>query len=408
MRKGHILLVTIPMLAAAIFAPQVALPQNTAADSRMDGAADDAALSAARTRASERAEAMLAQAADSDDPAERDRLALGALGLRVTAAEAEVARARAALTRAQQAEQTQYARLRAEQRPLMRLTAQLQRLTMRPPISLLAAPGTTSDIVHQRMMMAAILPQIRTRAARLTAAIQSARALRQSRSAAFALLQGQMTALQGARRELAAASAAGAGRGNAMAGLAADRAVALAQDAQDVGALVSALEAGSALSARLAAFDGPVPRPGSVADSTNRAGNDGRGDDGGGNAATSVRPAYILPAIGRLEVGLGENSADGNRSRGLTIRVAPGAQIIAPAAGRIAYAGSFRSFGRIIIIDHGHGWSSLITNLSAIEARVGDDVEQGAPLGRAGPDNPRIIVELRRNGQPMDIGALVS
>ncbi len=402
MRKHYILLLTIPMLAAAIFAPQVALPQNAAADSRMDGALDDAALTAARTRASERAEAMLARAADSVDPAERDRLALGALGLRVTAAEAEVARARAALTRAQQAEQAQYARLRAEQRPLMRLTAQLQRLTMRPPISLLAAPGTTSDIVHQRMMMAAILPQIRARAARLRAAIQSARALRQSRSAAFAQLQGQMAALQGARRELAAASAAGAGRGNAMAGLAADRAVALAQDAQDVGALVRALEAGSALSARLAALDGPVPRPGSVADSANRAAN------GGSNRATSVRPAYILPAIGRLEIGLGENSADGNRSRGLTIRVAPGAQIIAPAAGRIAYAGSFRSFGRIIIIDHGHGWSSLITNLSAIEARVGDDVEQGAPLGRAGPDNPRIIVELRRNGQPMDIGALVS
>lgn len=402
MRKRHILLLIIPIVAAAIFAPQVALPQNAAADSRMDGALDDAALTAARTRASERAEAMLARAADSDDPAERDRLALGALGLRVTAAEAEVARTRAALTRAQQAEQAQYARLRAEQRPLMRLTAQLQRLTMRPPISLLAAPGTTSDIVHQRMMMAAILPQIRARAARLRAAIQSARALRQSRSAAFAQLQGQMQTLLGARRELAAASAAGAGRGNAMAGLAADRAVALAQDAQDVGALVRSLEAGSALSARLAALDGPVPRPGSVVDSANRAAN------GGSNRATSVRPAYILPAIGRLEIGLGENSADGNRSRGLTIRVAPGAQIIAPAAGRIAYAGSFRSFGRIIIIDHGHGWSSLITNLSAIEARVGDDVEQGAPLGRAGPDNPRIIVELRRNGQPMDIGALVS
>ena len=407
MRKRHILLLTIPLFAAAFFAPQIALPQNAAADSSMDGAVDDAALTAARTRASERAEAMLARAADSDDPAERDRLALGALGLRVNAAEAEVARARAALTRAQQAEQAQYARLRAEQRPLMRLTAQLQRLTMRPPISLLAAPGTTSDIVHQRMMMAAILPQIRARAARLTAAIQSARALRQSRGAAFAQLQGQMQALLGARRELAAASAAGAGRGNAMAGLAADRAVALAQDAQDVGALVRALEAGSALSARLAAFDGPVPRPGSVADSANRAADGGRGNSAS-NGAISVRPAYILPAIGRLEVGLGENSADGNRSRGLTIRVAPGAQIIAPATGRIAYAGSFRSFGRIIIIDHGHGWSSLITNLSAIEARVGDDVEQGAPIGRAGPDNPRIIVELRRNGQPMDIGALVS
>ena len=81
---------------------------------------------------------------------------------------------------------------------------------------------------------------------------------------------------------------------------------------------------------------------------------------------------------------------------------------MAPAAGRIAYAGPFRSYGRIVIIDHGGGWTSLVTDMIALSARVGDRVEQGAPIGRAGAGRPTITVELRRAGQPVDIATLVS
>ena len=38
---------------------------------------------------------------------------------------------------------------------------------------------------------------------------------------------------------------------------------------------------------------------------------------------------------------------------------------------------------------------------------VGDTVEAGSPLGRAGPGLPQITVELRRNGRPIDIVAMV-
>ena len=96
------------------------------------------------------------------------------------------------------------------------------------------------------------------------------------------------------------------------------------------------------------------------------------------------------------------------RSRGLTIMTQAGAQVVAPADGRIVFAGLFRSFGRIIIIDHGDGWTSVITNMVAVSARVGETVSQGAPIGRAGPVRSRITVELRRAGQPIDIATLVS
>jgi septal ring factor EnvC (AmiA/AmiB activator) len=85
-----------------------------------------------------------------------------------------------------------------------------------------------------------------------------------------------------------------------------------------------------------------------------------------------------------------------------------GAQIIAPRRGQIVFAGPFRGYGQIVIIDHGSGWTSLVTNMSRLTVRVGQNVGDGAPIGRAGPGSPRVIVELRRAGQPVDITRLVS
>jgi septal ring factor EnvC (AmiA/AmiB activator) len=112
--------------------------------------------------------------------------------------------------------------------------------------------------------------------------------------------------------------------------------------------------------------------------------------------------------MGEVVEGLGEISDAGVRSRGLTIATQPGAQVIAPTAGRVSYAGDFRGYGRIVIIDHSGGWTTLITDLAAISVRVGDVVRQGSPIGRAGDERPTISVELRRDGRPVDISSLVS
>jgi len=97
------------------------------------------------------------------------------------------------------------------------------------------------------------------------------------------------------------------------------------------------------------------------------------------------------------------------RAKGLTLETRPGAQVVAPTRGRIAYAAEYRGFGKIVIIDHGQGWTSLITNLAALDVKVGDPVAQGSPLGRADTGRrPTVTVELRRNGRPVDITPLVS
>jgi len=82
--------------------------------------------------------------------------------------------------------------------------------------------------------------------------------------------------------------------------------------------------------------------------------------------------------------------------------------VIAPRNGRVAYAGRFRGYGEIIILEHGGGWTSLITNLGSIAVRVGQIVRIGTPIGRTGAGKPRVTVELRRNGRPFPIAPLVA
>lgn len=89
-------------------------------------------------------------------------------------------------------------------------------------------------------------------------------------------------------------------------------------------------------------------------------------------------------------------------ARGITLAVRAQAQVVAPSAGRIAFAGPFAGYGQIVIIDHPGGFTSLITGLASLSAQVGDNVVAGSPLGAAGP---QITLELRRDGKvvnPLD------
>ncbi len=348
-----------------------------------------------------RAERMATEARAMQSAGERDRAELAALALRIQAAEADLAagRARSAIFVRLLAQQRQ--RLAVQQRPVAELVAALQLLTRRPPITLFAQPGAARDLVHARAMIEAVMPELQRRTAGLRSELARSRALIAARGRSDARLADATEQLAQRRSELARSEAQRRTRASGLAssaGLEGDRAIALGQDAGDIGGLLERLEDAGSVRDRLARLAGPVPRPGSV--------------NGGGGAVAAIgaalsRPAYRLPVVGRIITGYGEVSREGTRSRGLTIATTPGAQVVAPARGRIVYAGPFRTYGRIVIVDHGGGWTSLITDMVAVSVDVGQNVDQGSPIGRTGPDRPRITMELRRAGQPIDIATLV-
>jgi septal ring factor EnvC (AmiA/AmiB activator) len=104
---------------------------------------------------------------------------------------------------------------------------------------------------------------------------------------------------------------------------------------------------------------------------------------------------YRLPADAPVTDGVGEVSANGVRSRGITLATPRGMPLIAPASGTILFAGPFRDFDGVVIIDHGGGWKSVLVNAGSKFPR-GSRVEIGEPLGIAlGP----VEVQLQHGGQ---------
>jgi septal ring factor EnvC (AmiA/AmiB activator) len=93
--------------------------------------------------------------------------------------------------------------------------------------------------------------------------------------------------------------------------------------------------------------------------------------------------------------GMGEVSASGIRSRGITLATTRGAAVSVPADGVVRFAGPFEDYDGVAIIEHRGGWTSLIVNVAPSVA-AGARVRSGDPLGRAlGP----LGVELSRRGQ---------
>jgi septal ring factor EnvC (AmiA/AmiB activator) len=113
-----------------------------------------------------------------------------------------------------------------------------------------------------------------------------------------------------------------------------------------------------------------------------------------------------MPAAARLSAGWGDALPDtGEESRGLLLETRPGAQIVATFDGRVVYAGLFRRYGLILILEHGGRYHSLLAGLGRIDVVLGQWVVAGEPVGlMASPaeGRPALYLELRHNGQPID------
>jgi murein DD-endopeptidase MepM/ murein hydrolase activator NlpD len=99
----------------------------------------------------------------------------------------------------------------------------------------------------------------------------------------------------------------------------------------------------------------------------------------------------VLPAKGRLATPFGvrrlRNGRPVGRHRGMDIAGPTGTPIMAPAGGRVMLAlppGTLKKYGGIVVLDHGQGLTSLYMHMSAVTARKGQVLSQGAPLGKVG------------------------
>lgn len=351
-------------------------------------------------RARQRSVALLRQAEAASNKADRIASEAAALAARIQAAEADIKAARTRIAIVNRLQQRQRARLAEKQGPMIRLTAALQMMTRKPTALALVEPRSLDELIYMRSILSAVMPEIERRTASLRDEVRQGEQLRLQATRAIASLDESQRRLAERRRQLAGLEASErieAAQFSDDAGIEQDRALALGEEARDILDLMDEIRESGTVREALAELEGPVPRPGQARDRPVRTLPQNK----------DVANAYRLPVIGEIVTGLGEISDSGYRSRGLTIAVDPGAQIVAPAAGRVAYSGRYRGYGNILIIEHEAGWTSLITNMATISVAVGDRVVQGAPVGKSGSDDATVTVELRRNGRPIDIAALI-
>ena len=83
---------------------------------------------------------------------------------------------------------------------------------------------------------------------------------------------------------------------------------------------------------------------------------------------------------------MGELAASGARSRGITIATEAGAQIVAPAQGRVVFAGRLESFGHTVVLDHGQGVYSYYLHMVSRAVKPGQRVKRGRLVGLRGSE----------------------
>ena len=371
MRGPILVLLLCPLLAASALAQGGVQPLDSALKAAL---ADQAAADAETARL----EKMALQARTEADRLHAEQAAAAQA---IDAAEARIsaADARLQLTSAEVIAHQQ--QLAAEQQPVSSLLAGLAIMARRPPLLVLADRGGTDELVKVRLLLNSTLPVIRSRTSRLSAQLAHGQRLQQVAFAARGELARSRDELVGRRQRYAALeqkaiqqvlASSGQALGSSDIAMAASENVEHLRgeqaDNQSIRRVAGQLAAEGPSPPSPFAAEGPAPRP---------------------------ALAYEFPASAPVTEGLSSVNESGVRSRGVTLATVRGAVVSAPAAGIVKFAGPFREYDGVVIIDHGGGWLSLIVNVAST-LQPGERVVAGQEIGRAlGP----LQVELSQNGR---------
>ncbi|HET9616924.1 MAG TPA: peptidoglycan DD-metalloendopeptidase family protein [Pseudolabrys sp.] len=290
--------------------------------------------------------------------------------------------------------------------------AALQRIGRRPPPALIASPEDALQAVRTAMVLGAVLPEMRDQVADLARDLSGLLAVRKKIDDERDTLKKQLASLGDERTRMSALvgerQKQEAEREKALAAER-TRAADLAKQAGTLKDLIAKLEQGldpATRAAREAARGEPRPLstlkdPGRMAPAV---------------AFASLRGRVPIPVNGvKLKV-FGDSDGTGGTEKGVSIATRAGAQITAPADGWVVYAGPFRSYGQLLILNVGGGYHVLLAGMDRISVDLGQFVLTGEPVAvmgngsqiaavlATGSSQPVLYVELRKDGTPVDPG----
>jgi septal ring factor EnvC (AmiA/AmiB activator) len=132
-----------------------------------------------------------------------------------------------------------------------------------------------------------------------------------------------------------------------------------------------------------------------------------------GGAGFAARKGQLVPPVrGRVAQGFGRvvDADFGTQTfrAGVVFDAALGTPVQAVAPGTVRFAGWFRGYGRLVIVDHGDRFFTVSGHLGELAVNVGDAVGAGAEIGKVGDTGSlagaRLYFEIRQGSQPLDPG----
>jgi murein hydrolase activator len=291
--------------------------------------------------------------------------------------------------------------------------AALQRIGHRPPPALIAKPEDALQAVRTAMLLGAVLPEMRHEVDALAKDLTALVAVRkiidaehkrlQSEVAALGIEHTRMTALIAERQkqQVEREKALDAERA---------RTSELAHQVDNLKDLIAKLEQNLNPATRAAREGGPTDSrtalaalhdPGRLAPAA---------------AFAALRGRVPIPVNGVKLKEYGAPDGVGGLEKGISIATRAGAQVTAPADGWVVYAGPFRSYGQLLILNAGSGYHILLAGMDRISVELGQFVLTGEPVAvmgngshiaailAAGSSQPVLYIEFRKDGVPVDPG----
>lgn len=308
--------------------------------------------------------------------------------------ENDLRRLQSRITQLSAEEKEHTARLEEDYGAIADLVVALERLNRVPPESLLARPGAPLDTAQSALLLRSVLPGIHKRAeqlssdldrlARIRADMERDRAALDDTRIKLATERSDLAGLVGKRETLLKTTRSDYDQSKK----AVERAAREAQSLRDLMARLAQEEedAQTRRQASAAAAGKRAPRPVPVP----KAG------------------APRLPAGGEITVSYGETDNIGAKSQGIHVETSASALVVAPMGGVVKFAGDFKNYGQMVIVEHQDRYHSLIGGLGKIDVAIGQAVSAGEPIGKmpslssSSRALPALYYELRHKGQPVN------
>lgn len=297
--------------------------------------------------------------------------------------------------------------------------AALQRAGRRAPPALFVRPEDALQSLRTAMLLGAVVPEMRGRANAIVSTLGDLVTLRKNIAEERDRLAADRDKLNADRIRLGALvqerqkNQADAERDM---NTERQRAVTLARQADDLQSLIAKMELDVQSAAKAAAAAELKGTPASLSGKPDFGALKDPGRLSPAIAFASAKKLLPLPVNGLKIRNFGGSDGNGGQEKGISIAARPGAQVTTPCDGWVVYAGPFRSYGQLLILNAGGGYHVLIAGMERISVNIGQFVLTGEPVATMGSQSqvasilaapssqPVLYIEFRKDGTPIDPG----